>query len=54
MLVEAAWSLAPLKAVRDQEHAWLAGAERDYRRFVAAWRERPPMKARPALKEGNA
>lgn len=37
-----------LKAVRDQERAWLAAAEHDYRRFVAAWRDRPPSKTRPA------
>ncbi|WP_086924660.1 IS110 family transposase [Variovorax sp. JS1663] len=37
-----------LKTVRDQERAWLAKAEHEYRHFVAAWRERPPAKTRPA------
>lgn len=42
-----------VKAIRDQERARLAGAEQDYRRFVAGWRERPPNKQRPALQEGD-
>jgi transposase len=37
-----------VKAIRDQERARLASAEQDYRRLVAAWRERPPAKIRPA------
>lgn len=43
-----------LRAVRDQERVRLADAERDYRHFVAAWRDRPPAKVRPVLKEGNS
>jgi transposase len=42
-----------LRAVREQEHAWLVAAERDYRRFVATWQDRPPAKPRPVLKEGD-
>lgn len=42
-----------VKAIRDQERARLAGAEQDYRQFVAGWRERPPNKQRPALQEGD-
>ena len=42
-----------VKAIRDQERARLAGAEQDYRQFVAGWRERPPNKQRPALQKGD-
>lgn len=42
-----------VKAIRDEERATLADAERDYRRFVAGWREHPPAKRRPVLKEGD-
>ena len=42
-----------LKTVRDKERAWLGMAEQEYRRFVAAWRDQPPAKRRPVLKEGN-
>lgn len=34
-----------LKAVRDQERAWLSQAEAEYRRFVAQWKDRPPGRA---------
>jgi transposase len=43
-----------VKAIRDQERARLAGAEQDYRRFVAGWCDRSPAKGIPVLKEGNA
>src|SRR5438105_3157614 len=42
-----------LKAVRDKERAWLGLAEKEYRQFVAAWRDQPPNKKKPARQEGN-
>lgn len=35
-----------LKSVRDKECKWLGMAENEYRRFVVAWKERPPEKRR--------
>jgi len=32
-----------LKAVRDKERTWLGMAQADYERFVAGWREQPPL-----------
>lgn len=43
-----------LEAVRDKERAWLGLAEQEYRRFVAAWKDKPPEKRTPAKKEGHA
>ncbi|WP_434082478.1 IS110 family transposase [Comamonas antarctica] len=31
-----------LKAVRDQERAWILGVEQEYKYFVAHWKEKPP------------
>lgn len=31
-----------LQAVRDQERAWILGVEREYKHFVAHWKEKPP------------
>ena len=42
-----------LQVVRDKERAWLGLAEQEYRRFVAAWRDKPPSKQIPSSKEGN-
>lgn len=39
-----------LKAVRDEECRWLGLAEDEYRRFVSAWRDQPPFRARTAPK----
>jgi transposase len=43
-----------VKAIRDEERERLASAERDYRNFVAGWRERPPSKEKPAMERGKA
>ena len=42
-----------LRAVRDKERAWLGMAEQEYRRFVAAWKDQPPAKKKPAPQEGK-
>lgn len=42
-----------LKAVRDQERAWLVGVEQEYRCFVANWKDRPPSPRKPSSKEGQ-
>ena len=43
-----------VKAIRNQERAKVVDAERGYRRFVAGWREHPPAKRRPVLKQGDS
>jgi len=40
-----------LKTIRDKERQWLGLAESDYRRFVSAWREKPPQRRPGAAKE---
>jgi transposase len=40
-----------LKTVRDKEREWLGLAESDYRRFVSAWKEKPPAQRPGAAKE---
>jgi transposase len=40
-----------LKTVRDKEREWLGLAESDYRRFVSAWKEKPPARRPGAAKE---
>jgi len=40
-----------LKTVRDKEREWLGLAESDYRRFVSAWKEKPPAGRPGAAKE---
>lgn len=32
-----------LKTVRDKERKWLGMVQADYERFVADWREKPPL-----------
>lgn len=39
-----------LKTVRDKERQWLGMAEEEYRRFVDAWKPRPPQKRTGAAK----
>jgi transposase len=39
-----------LKTVRDKERQWLGMAEEEYRRFVEAWKPRPPEKRTGATK----
>jgi hypothetical protein len=39
-----------LKTVRDKERQWLGLAEEEYRRFVDAWKPRPPEKRTGAAK----
>lgn len=39
-----------LKTVRDKERQWLGMAEEEYRRFVDAWKPRPPEKRTGAAK----
>ena len=40
-----------LKTVRDKEREWLGLAEAGYRRFVSAWKEKPPTRRPRAAKE---
>ena len=40
-----------LKTVRDKEREWLGLAEAGYRRFVSAWKEKPPTRRPGAAKE---
>jgi transposase len=40
-----------LKTARDKEREWLGLAESDYRRFVSAWKEKPPARRPGAAKE---
>tara|TARA_Y100001972_G_scaffold116027_1_gene153400 strand:+ start:115 stop:894 length:780 start_codon:yes stop_codon:yes gene_type:complete len=42
-----------VKAIRDLERAKLAGAERDYRSFVANWREHPPTERKKTASQGG-
>ena len=43
-----------LEAVRNKERAWLGLVEQEYRRFVAAWKDKPTEKRTPAKKEGRS
>ncbi len=42
-----------IKALRQQERAWVEQAETAYARFVAAWQERPQTKRKTVTKTGT-